>query len=163
MRNEPVGAPSGVYVALAYCLPLVVWLAAQSVLISDQQADPRRSFELLLRALVLLQAAAIALSLPWFLRAPSRPAQGSALFMAVLVPLPLYALCWLVGSAAAYSLLQAFLTTCGLGALLYGLYATAIALTPVGRVRSIVVLGLQISILGSLWSYRDQWLAVAGL
>jgi hypothetical protein len=163
MHPERAGAPSGIYVALAYCLPLVVWLAAQSALISDQQADPRRSFELLLRALILLQAAAVTLSLPWFLRAPSRPAQVSALFMAVLVPLPLYTLCWLVGAANAASLLQALLTLCGLSALLYCLYATAIALAPAGRIRSVTLLGLQIAILGCLWSYREQWLAMASL
>ena len=163
MIGKRAGAPSGINVALAYCLPLIVWLAAQSVLISDQQADPRRSFELLLRALILLQAAAVTLSLPWFLRAPSRLSQGSALFMAILVPLPLYALGWLVGAASAASLLRALLALCGLSALLFGLYAAAVALAPAGRVRSIAMLGLQLATLGCLWSYRDQWLAVVSL
>jgi hypothetical protein len=161
--GKRAGAPWGIHVALAYCLPLVVWLAAQGALISERLADPRLSFELLLRTLLLLQAAAVTLSLPWFLRTPSRPAQGVALSMALSVPLPLYALCWLAGAATARSLLEALLTLFGLSALLYALYASAIALAPAGRVRSTALLGLQVIALGCLWHYRDQWLAVAGL
>lgn len=163
MTAEGSGAARGINVALAFCLPLSVWLLAQSLLVSDRQADPLMSFTLLLQALFLLQVVAVTLALPAFLRAPTRRTHAEALGMVLLAPLPLYSLCWLTGSATAAMLLRTLATAAGLSLLLYAVFSVAVRLAPAGRIRALTCLSLQAALIAATWRYRDVLMSAVGL
>jgi hypothetical protein len=163
MHDSIAVTRTGLNMALAYCLPLLVWLLGQSMLVSTDQADPTDSLRTFFPTLLLLQACMLGLCLPWILRSPSRTGHCAAVFLLVTVPLPLYAITWLAGAASAASLFLALLSLFALGGLLYGLYSACLAYTRAGHLRSLLFLTLQLLALLSCWYYRAEWQRLLGL
>jgi hypothetical protein len=154
---------TGLNVALAYTLPVLAWLLGQSLLVATGQSDPGRSLHLLFTSLLLLQAGALSVSLPWLLRSSSRPGHICAVAMLLLVPLPLYAIVWLAGAVPAAVLGLALLCLSGFAVLLYVWFALCLAWTRAGQLRALVLLGTQVVTLGCCWHFRVGWQQVLGL
>ena len=151
---------SGLHMALAYTLPLVVWLLGQSWLAISEQADPAAALQQLLHVLILLQACALALCTPWLLRYP-KPICGVA--MLLLAPLPLYSIAWVTGTVEARTLLLILFFLGALALCLYGFYRVCVTLIPGGQPRSLAVLGSQLALPMLCWVYRGDCLRMLGL
>lgn len=156
-------ARNGLKVALAYTLPVLAWLLGQCLLIASGQAAPGQSLQLLFTSLLLLQAGALGLSLPWLLRYSSRLGHLFAIAMLLLVPLPLYAIVWLAGAVPAATLGLALLGLLVLAFLLYLLFTLCLAVTAAGQLRAVVLLGTQVVSLAAVWNFRAAWQQALGL
>ena len=157
MPVRTVATRAGLSMALAYTLPLLLWLLWQASLSSADQFDPALSLRSMLASLLVVQSCALALSTPWLMRFPAPLDRCCALAMLVLVPGPLYAIAGLSGTASTTALLLAILLLAALAVVIHFLYAACLVLTAPGTTRSILLLSLQVLLVGLCWQQRDLW------
>jgi hypothetical protein len=148
---------TGLVMALAYTLPLLLWLMSQASLSSAGRFDPALSLRSMLASLLVVQSCALALCTPWLLRFPALLDRCCALAMLVLLPGPLYAIAGLSGAASASALLLAILLLATLACLIHFLYAACLALTAPGNTRSILLVSLQVLMVALCWHQRGLW------
>jgi hypothetical protein len=163
MPESILAARAGLNIALAFTLPLLVWLLGQAMLSSGGQIGIATSMQGMMATLLLLQAMALVWCLPQLMRFPAAGDRCSAIVLILLVPAPLYAISWLGGGTDFYALVLSMSILAGLALISYGLYATCIAWSAPGRWRASILLFMQMIAVGLCWNYRYFWEQVLAL
>lgn len=157
MHESVAATRAGLIMALAYTLPLLLWLIGQAILSSAGRFDFALSLGGMMTAALLLQSCALALGLPWLMRFRAGRARCCAVAMSVLVPAPLYAVAGLSGVIGWTALAIALATLAALALLLYGIYTACLTVTVAGTTRSLLIVCTQALLLALCWEYRDLW------
>jgi hypothetical protein len=160
MPERIIATRTGLVMALAYTLPLLLWLLWQASLSNTERFDPALSLRGMLASLLIVQSSAIALCTPWLMRFSALLDRCCALAMLVLVPGPLYAIAGLSATASTTALLLAMLLLAGLAVVIHFLYAACLGLSAPGNRRSILMVSLQVLLLALCWHQRELWQTV---
>jgi hypothetical protein len=157
MPERVAATRTGLAIALAYTLPLVIWLLGQAFLSSASQTSLASLLRGMPATLLLLQSCALAIGLPWLLRFPLWPDRCCAVAMLLLVPAPLYAISSLAGPGGGTGLVPAVSALAVLALLLHAIYAACLKLTTAGQRREILIVCVQFFLVTLCWQNRHHW------
>ena len=163
MSERVMATRAGLYITLVFTLPIFAWLLGQSFLPGAGPLGISAALGTMMATLLLLQSGALAVCLPSLLRFSTVRDHCCGMAMIVLVPAPLYALCWQGGGGEWLGLVMAMTVLVGLAAALYGLYAGCLILTAPGGRRSFLLLAVQLALLMLCWNFRALWQEVLQL
>jgi hypothetical protein len=156
-----IGARASVTLATLYCGPILVW--AGGALAAWGSVDAIEIARQTGRILLVVQAVVAAIAAPWYAQDASLPDSIVALFILMLVPLPIIAVVWSMGgmSAAQGVAGQIAVTALALAILLAA--ATAARLAPGVPVRTASTAVLQVAALAIVVGFHREALALLGL
>ena len=163
MSERVQATRAGLYIALVFTLPIFAWLLGQSFLPGTGPLGVSAALGAMMATLLLLQSGALAVCLPSLLRFSTALDRCCGIAMIVLVPAPLYALCWQGGGGEWPGLVMSMTTLVGFAAVLYGLFAVCLILTVPGGRRSFLLLAVQLVLLVLCWNFRSLWQQVLQL
>jgi hypothetical protein len=157
MPENILAARAGLIMALAYTLPLLLWLLWQAGLASASQFDPALSLKGMVNAGLVLQSCALALCTPWLMRFPGLADRCAAVAMLLLVPGPLYAIAALATAVSGAGLLLAVLLLAVLALVLNFVYAACMVMAARANNRAILLPCVQFILVALCWQQRDLW------
>lgn len=163
MPERAAAARAGLAIALAYTLPLALWLGGQAVLSSAGRFDLAAPLRAMVTTALLLQCCGLALGLPRLMRFETPAERCCGVAMLVLVPAPLYAIASLSGAVSPTALVVALAALAAIALPVHGVYAACLRLTTAGQARSVLLLATRFLLVWLCWQYRHLWQQVASL
>lgn len=144
----------GVYAGVGYTLPVAVWLATQLWIVTAAAYPVLPLARQSLDALLQLQAFAVVLCMPWLMRGRGSREHLCGVAALLLVPLPLFALAWLMGAGSLPQLVRSEACVTAFALLTYLLLMRWFAWLAQGQLRSTAIVFTQLLLALALWRSR---------